>query len=87
MREMLAYVLERAGAKSVIASLWSAPDGIELEDKSYEAITSIMMAKFYQNLQKGMNKSEAMREAKLSLIEKYPHPYFWSPFILIGAAN
>jgi CHAT domain-containing protein len=84
---MLAYVLERAGAKSVIASLWSAPDGIELEDKSYEAITSIMMAKFYQNLQKGMNKSEAMREAKLSLIEKYPHPYFWSPFILIGAAN
>ena len=52
MREMLAYVLERAGAKSVIASLWSAPDGIELEDKSYEAITSIMMAEFYQNLQK-----------------------------------
>jgi CHAT domain-containing protein/lipopolysaccharide biosynthesis regulator YciM len=83
----LAYVLERAGARSVIASLWSAPDGKELEDKSYEAITSIMMTKFYQNLQKGMNKSEAMREAKLSMIEKYPHPYFWSPFILIGAAN
>ncbi|CCI08024.1 CHAT domain-containing protein [Microcystis aeruginosa] len=83
----LAYVLERAGAKSVIASLWNAPDGKKFEDKSYEAINSIMMAEFYQNLQKGMSKSASMREAKLSLIEKYPHPYFWSPFILIGAAN
>jgi CHAT domain-containing protein len=46
-----------------------------------------MMAEFYQNLQKGMSKSAAMREAKLSLIEKYPHPYFWSLFILIGDAN
>ncbi|MFM7876398.1 MAG: CHAT domain-containing protein [Microcystis panniformis] len=45
------------------------------------------MAEFYQNLQKGMSKSASMREAKLRLIEKYPHPYFWSPFILIGAAN
>ena len=73
----LAYVLERAGARSVIASLWSAEDTTSAE----------IMTRFYQNLQKGMNKSEAMREAKLSLIEKYPHPYFWSPFILIGAAN
>ncbi|MDB9418151.1 CHAT domain-containing protein [Microcystis aeruginosa] len=83
----LAYVLERAGAKSVIASLWNAPDGKKFEDKSYEAINSIMMAEFYQNLQKGMSKSASMREAKLSLIEKYPHPFFWSPFILIGSAN
>ncbi|MBE8993904.1 CHAT domain-containing protein [Microcystis aeruginosa] len=83
----LAYVLERAGAKSVIASLWNAPDGQKFEDKSYEAINSIMMAEFYQNLQKGMSKSASMREAKLSLIEKYPHPYFWSLFILIGDAN
>ncbi|GCL52490.1 hypothetical protein NIES3804_40810 [Microcystis aeruginosa NIES-3804] len=83
----LAYVLERAGAKSVIASLWNAPDGKKFEDKSYEAINSIMMAEFYQNLQKGMSKSASMREAKLSLIEKYPHPYFWSLFILIGDAN
>jgi CHAT domain-containing protein len=46
-----------------------------------------MMTRFYQNLQEGMSKSEAMREAKISLIEKHPHPFFWSPFILIGAAN
>ena len=73
----LAYVLERAGARSVIASLWSAEDTTSAE----------IMTRFYQNLQKGMSKSASMREAKLSLIEKYPHPYFWSPFILIGSAN
>ena len=73
----LAYVLERAGAKSVIASLWNVPD---------EASSEIM-TQFYQNLQKGMTKSEAMQKAKLSQIETNPHPFFWSPFILIGDAQ
>jgi CHAT domain-containing protein len=71
----LAYVLERAGAKSVIASLWNAEDNTSDE----------IMTQFYQNLKNGMTKSEAMRQAKLSQIKS--HPYFWSPFILIGAAN
>jgi CHAT domain-containing protein len=71
----LAYVLERAGAKSVIASLWSAEDNTSAE----------IMTHFYQNLHKGMSKSEAMQKAKLSQIKS--HPFFWSPFILIGAAN
>ncbi|WNF14454.1 tetratricopeptide repeat protein [Microcystis aeruginosa] len=71
----LAYVLERAGAKSVIASLWNAEDNTSAE----------IMTQFYQNLKNGMTKSEAMQKAKLSQIKS--HPYFWSPFILIGAAN
>ncbi|MBD2601382.1 CHAT domain-containing protein [Microcystis viridis] len=71
----LAYVLERAGAKSVIASLWNAEDNTSAE----------IMTQFYQNLKNGMTKSEAMRQAKLSQIKS--HPFFWSPFILIGAAN
>jgi CHAT domain-containing protein len=73
----LAYVLERAGAKSVIASLWDAEDNTSAE----------IMTQFYQNLQKGMTKSEAMQKAKLSQIEENPKPYFWSPFILIGDAQ
>ena len=68
----LAYVLERAGAKAVIASLWNA------EDKTSSAI----MTQFYNNIKEGMSKSEAMRQAKLSQINL--HPWFWSPFILIG---
>jgi CHAT domain-containing protein/uncharacterized protein HemY len=71
----LAYVLERASAKSVIASLWSAEDNTSAE----------IMTQFYQNLKNGMSKSEAMQKAKLSQIKS--HPFFWSPFILIGAAN
>jgi CHAT domain-containing protein/uncharacterized protein HemY len=71
----LAYVLERAGAKSVIASLWNAEDNTSAE----------IMTQFYQNLKNGMTKSEAMRQAKLSQIKS--HPFFWSPFILIGSAN
>jgi CHAT domain-containing protein/Tfp pilus assembly protein PilF len=75
----LAYVLERAGAKSAIASLWSAEDNTSAE----------IMTQFYQNLQKGMTKSEAIQQAKLSQIKKNPdlHPFFWSPFILIGDAQ
>jgi CHAT domain-containing protein len=71
----LAYVLERAGAKAVIASLWNTEDNT----------SSAIMTQFYNNLQQGMSKSEAMRQAKLSQINL--HPWFWSPFILIGDAG
>ena len=70
----LAYVFERAGAKSVIGSLWSLDDNT----------SSQVMVQFYQNLQKGMSKSEALRQAKLSQIDENPHPFFWAPYILIG---
>ncbi|MEG4857249.1 CHAT domain-containing protein [Microcoleus sp. K1-B6] len=68
----VAYVFERAGAKAVIASLWTAPD----------TKTKDIAIQFYQNIKKGMSKSEALRQAKLSQINS--HPFFWSPLILIG---
>ena len=68
----LAYLFERAGAKAVMASLWSAPD-----EK-----TQALMVQFYQNLKQGMGKSEALRQAKLNQIGS--HPFFWAPFVLIG---
>jgi CHAT domain-containing protein len=71
----LAYLFERAGAKAVLANLWS------IEDKT----TQEMMVQFYQNLKKGMSKSEALRQAKLSQIDS--HPFFWSSFVLIGNAE
>ena len=73
----LAYILERAGASSVMATLWNVDD----------AATEKMMVNFYQNLQQGTSKGQALRQAKLALIDKYPHPWFWSPFVLIGDAN
>jgi len=71
----LAYIFERAGAKSVIANLWNA------EDKTSQAI----MVEFYKNLKNGKSKSKAMQQAKLAQINR--HPFFWSSLILIGSAD
>ncbi|MCC3606507.1 MAG: CHAT domain-containing protein [Microcoleus sp. PH2017_29_MFU_D_A] len=68
----VAYVFERAGARAVMASLWSVDD----------AATKDLMVQFYQNINKGMSKNDALRQAKLSQISR--HPFYWSPFILIG---
>ena len=71
----LAYIFERAGAKAVMASLWNAEDNT----------TKDIMIQFYQNVKNGMSKGEALQKAKLSEIGH--HPYYWSPFILIGDAR
>ncbi|WP_445244538.1 CHAT domain-containing protein [Microcoleus sp. OTE_8_concoct_300] len=71
----VAYVFERAGAQAVMASLWSVSD----------SATKDLMVEFYQNINKGMSKNEALRQAKLSQIGR--HPFYWSPFILIGDAR
>jgi CHAT domain-containing protein len=34
-----------------------------------------------------MSTAEAMRQAKLSQIPIFSHPFYWSPFILIGDAG
>ena len=67
-----------AGANSVVVSLWNVND----------VATASLMKSFYQNLQSGMPKAEALRQAKLELLtgEKraWRHPYYWAPFVLIG---
>jgi len=71
----VAYIFERAGAQAVMASLWSVDDDA----------TKDLMVEFYQNINKGMSKNEALQQAKLSQIQR--HPFYWSPFILIGDAR
>ncbi|HYX14317.1 MAG TPA: CHAT domain-containing tetratricopeptide repeat protein [Nostoc sp.] len=73
----VAYIFERAGAKAVMASLWA------VEDKA----TRELMVEFYQNLKQGMTKGEALQKAKLKLIADDRHPFYWSPFVLIGDAR
>ncbi|MEB3274029.1 MAG: CHAT domain-containing protein, partial [Prochlorothrix sp.] len=71
----LGYQFQRAGAKAVIASLWA------VNDQS----TQELMISFYQSLQQGMTKNEALRAAQISLLNShFNHPYYWAPFILIG---
>jgi CHAT domain-containing protein len=76
----LTRALLYAGSKNIIVSLW------KVADKS----TSDLMIDFYKNLleakQEKQEFSQALQQAKLKMIDegKYAHPFYWSPFILIG---
>jgi CHAT domain-containing protein len=73
----LAGMAVRAGARSTLATLWSVND----------RVTAELMAQFYQELvKKNMTKAEAIRQAQLTLINNpaYKHPFYWSPYILVG---
>ncbi|MBT9314016.1 CHAT domain-containing protein [Leptothoe spongobia] len=72
----LAGIAVRAGARSILSTLWSVAD-----DSTAQLITS-----FYQNLTQQTTKAEALRQAQLSLLHSndFNHPYFWGPFVLVG---
>ncbi|MBI1923045.1 tetratricopeptide repeat protein [Candidatus Poribacteria bacterium] len=65
-----------AGANSVVASLWEVSD----------ASTAALMRAFYQHLRKGASKDVALQKAMATVRRnpKYQHPFYWSPFILVG---
>lgn len=65
-----------AGIPSVIGSLWPAD----------AAATSQLAAEFYRYLRAGETASEALRRAKLSLLESEKSlPFFWAAFQYYGA--
>jgi len=66
-----------AGTPSVMASLWSVDD----------AATALLMEHFYIHLRAGMSKAKALRQAQINVRTEYPHPYYWSPFVLTGDAG
>ncbi|MEB3273978.1 MAG: CHAT domain-containing protein [Prochlorothrix sp.] len=73
----LAGLAVRAGARSTLATLW------QVDDQG----TSQLMGQFYANLATGeMTKAEAIRQAQLSLLQttQFTHPFYWSPFVLVG---
>ena len=66
--------LLQAGAESVVLSLW------DVHDES----TKDFMIGLYTRLQSGVSKPAAMQATMQELRERYPHPYYWAPFSLIG---
>lgn len=73
----LAGLAVRSGARSTLATLWTVND---------EA-TAEFMNQFYQGLgQQKLSKSAALRQAQLSLLKdrKFRHPFYWSPYVLLG---
>jgi CHAT domain-containing protein len=67
----------RAHARSVVGTLW------QVNDQAAQAI----MAAFYRYwLVAGLRKAEALRRAQLEWLRgpAREHPFYWSPFILVG---
>ncbi|MGB7314238.1 MAG: tetratricopeptide repeat protein [Nodosilinea sp.] len=68
-----------AGAPSVVVSLWSVP----------YAPTADLMVAFYQQLQQGQDKAQALRQAMLTVMAQpgNEEPKDWAAFTLIGEAD
>jgi len=85
----LSRAFQYAGARSVLASLWSVPD----------TSTAELMRRFYGYLSSGLGKDEALRQAQLELIrgpirvaasageeveKDASAPFYWAAFELLG---
>ncbi|RKZ48061.1 MAG: hypothetical protein DRR16_22335 [Candidatus Parabeggiatoa sp. nov. 3] len=73
----LAGLSIKAGVESTLANLWLVDD---------RAATELSVA-FYKHLQEQkLTKAQALQKAQQELmeIEKFQHPYYWAPLILIG---
>ncbi|MFT4762194.1 MAG: CHAT domain-containing protein/Tfp pilus assembly protein PilF [Paraglaciecola sp.] len=72
----LARAFRKAGCPNIVMSLWQADD---------EA-TAALMDVFYKNLKAGKGKAEALRQAKLTYLEKgrKTFPHYWAAFVLTG---
>ena len=80
----LVAAFEQAGASSVLATLWSVDES-----------AADVMAVFYGAMAQGNSTGAALRQAKLQLLQRrvrignvevsLAHPFFWAPFIVVGA--
>ncbi len=74
----LAGIGLKAGARSSLGTLWS------VDDRS----ASALIAEFYRNLKDPLiSKVKALQKAQMKLLYElnYQHPFYWAPFLLIGA--
>ncbi|MEM4284463.1 MAG: CHAT domain-containing protein [Candidatus Caldarchaeum sp.] len=65
-----------AGAGAVVVSLWKVAD----------VSTAELMVRFYRHLKAGRGKADALRRARLEMLEegRFMHPFYWAPFVLMG---
>ena len=73
--------LKRAGAKSIVMSLWKVDD---------EA-TQVLMTEFYRNLVSGESERESFEKAQhfLRTTEngRFSNPVYWASFVILDACN
>ena len=73
----LAGIAVRAGARSALATLWNVSD----------QASSTLVVEFYRKLMDpSVSKADALQAAQLMLLKsgRYRHPFYWSPYLLIG---
>ena len=70
----LARGLFRAGADSLLLTLWEVPDESAAE----------FMKSFYDRALRTTDRAQALREAMIETRERFPHPIHWAPFVLAG---
>lgn len=75
----LAWAFFAAGCSTTVVSQW----------KAESRATSKLMVEFHRRLLAGDSPAAALRAAQIALRRnpKYRHPFFWAPFVAIGAAD
>lgn len=72
------YGLQRAfklaGARSIVMSLWSVDDHA----------TQLLMTTFYEEMLRTGDQHQAFRTAQQSVKVKYPSPFYWAAFVMVG---
>jgi CHAT domain-containing protein/Tfp pilus assembly protein PilF len=75
----LAWAFMAAGAQGVVASQWPVDS----------AATGTLMVSFHRGLAAGVAADEALRQASRALRDAdggvTRHPFYWAPFVLLGA--
>lgn len=70
----LTRALLYAGTPGVISTLWDIDD----------AASAGLMEEFYRRLVAGVPAAEALRQAQLTVKQRYPDPRYWAAFTLSG---
>jgi CHAT domain-containing protein/tetratricopeptide (TPR) repeat protein len=72
----LSWALAAAGSSATLASQWEVDS----------ASTGELMVAFHREWLGGAGKAEALRRAALAVRrqERYRHPFYWAPFVLVG---